>query len=763
MASTSSMNLYPFLKVLLISLAILIVPYAGATSFGTSVLIANYSILTLSVVFTLKISHRNSKSKNFSFFCLIFSTYLYVVAIFPEDLNPQNFILSNFLNFIDDKMKPNLAYQVFQPFILLILTVENIYNSQSRDTNERNFPSILRFLVTTILLAMPCLLFLSKGYQVPLTAALATSGLITAIVGLALQGNLSNVVSGIFLNLEKPFEKNDWITVDGQLGQVKNISWRTTNLVSIDNMEIAIPNDKLAQATVINLARNDPNFSSGGFVTYDPIVVHPRHNPENIMALLKDALAKAVPADKRSFFGYTDVWFGGAKDGGLEFWIAYDCLDRALLFSQRSSIMMSINHVLTKAGVTMSVGHILQTIKPDASLLAIQDYSQDQRTYDKLYAPAHNIYLESQKPEFWFRRVNLFKALNDEGYDTTTVTISIGDENDAPIASDFSITVDEDVETEFDFNGEGVIDDPDGDNVFEVKFVTEPHNKSKFTARYIHHASMSHTAINTLAWYRLSAYEFKYQSAEHNNQDTSFTYKIRDSNDAESDIKTVSITVNPVNDAPGGSLTITGTQREGYTLQMNNNITEDADGFADGDSISIYLAKWYRENVSDASYDEISDATNLTYTLEHDDIGLKIKASFSYLDAGDMDGNTGTWETVWSEPTDNIARIRAPDIKLSEQPTSMVENTPLDISTTVENPDSLSLTYEITGATWLSWNGTILTLTPGIGDVGTYTITLTVTPDNYSNSTHSYLTTTLSFTITVNMLEAQFNQHKYLY
>ena len=416
MASAGSMNLYPILKVLLISLAILIVPYAGATSFGTSVLIANYSILALSVVFTLKISHRNSKSKNFSFFCLIFLTYLYVVAIFPEDLNPQNFILSNFLNFIDDKMKPNLAYQVFQPFILLILTVENIDNSQSRDTNERNFPGILRFLVIAILLAMPCLLFLSKGYQVPLTAALATSGLITAIIGLALQGNLSNVVSGIFLNLEKPFEKNDWITVDGQLGQVQNISWRTTNLVSIDNMEIVIPNDKLAQATVINLARNDPNFSSGGFVTYDPIVVHPRHNPENIMALLKDALAKAVPADKRSFFGYTDVWFGGAKDGGLEFWIAYDCLDRALLFSQRSSIMMSINHVLTKAGVTMSVGHILQKIKPDASLLAIQDYSQDQRTYDKIYAPAHNVYLESQKPEFWFRRVNLFKALNDEEF-----------------------------------------------------------------------------------------------------------------------------------------------------------------------------------------------------------------------------------------------------------------------------------------------------------------------------------------------------------
>ena len=413
MASTVSMNLYPVLKGCLVFLAILIVPYAGASGFGTPTLIANYSILALSMAFTVKISHKNSKAKNFSFVCLIFSTYLYAVAIFPTDLNNQNFILATTLSFLDNKINPNLAYKVFQPFILLILTFENIDNSQSRDPNERNFPSILRFLVITILLTTPCLIFLSQGYQVPLTAALATSGLITAIIGLALQGNLSNVVSGIFLNLEKPFQKNDWITIDGQLGQVKNISWRTTKLVSIDNMEIVIPNDKLAQATVINLAKNDPNFSSGGFITYDPIVVHPRHNPENIMALLKDALAKAVPADKRSFFGYTDVWFGGAKDGGLEFWIAYDCLDRALLFSQRSSIMMSINYVLSKAGVTMSLGHIFQTIKPDASLSAIQDYSQDEQTYDKLYAPEHNIYLESQKAEYWFRRVDLFEALDD--------------------------------------------------------------------------------------------------------------------------------------------------------------------------------------------------------------------------------------------------------------------------------------------------------------------------------------------------------------
>ena len=61
------------------------------------------------------------------------------------------------------------------------------------------------------------------------------------------------------------------------------------------------------------------------------------------LEIIKDGLAKAKPVDKREFFGFTDVWFSGANDNGLKFWIGYDCLDRALLFSQRSSVMLSIN------------------------------------------------------------------------------------------------------------------------------------------------------------------------------------------------------------------------------------------------------------------------------------------------------------------------------------------------------------------------------------------------------------------------------------
>jgi branched-chain amino acid transport system substrate-binding protein len=246
---------------------------------------------------------------------------------------------------------------------------------------------------------------------------LATSGLITAIIGLALQSNLSNIVSVMFLTLERPFNSGDWISVDGEdVGQVKTISWRTTRLVSLENTEISIPNDKLAHSSVINMSSNDKNFSKGGYIIYDKISVHPRHEPKYIIELLKDGLAGSHPADGRIFFGYTNAWLGGSSENGLDFWIAYDCTNRWYQYSQRSVVMLAINHVFTKSGVTMTAGNLLQNMKPDANLKVIEDFSQNESNYRSLYTANNNIYLESQVVELWFKRVPLFEPLTERDF-----------------------------------------------------------------------------------------------------------------------------------------------------------------------------------------------------------------------------------------------------------------------------------------------------------------------------------------------------------
>ena len=431
-----------FCIVSLFVLNFFLLPYVSNGPFSSLLVITIICLLVLSFFLLIRCLRSSKKSTMYFSTTLLGSLYLCLIGIFSAD--GINLIQEASLYFfLSNRELPILAYKTFTPFMLLLLSIDTADRNYETDNVSRNIPILFRFLITVVLIGVPLLIFLSFGFGVPLTGALATSGLLTAIIGLALQGNLSNIISGVFLNIERPFKPGDWITFDGQLGKIKSISWRSTRLTSIENHEIFVPNDKLAQSTVMNLANNDPSFSKGGFVVYDAIYVHPRHDPYYIIELLKDSLAKARPVESRPFFEYTDAWFTGGKENGLEFYVAYDCLDRALLFSQRSSIMLSINHVLTRAGVTMTVGNLLQTLKPDASLGVVQDFSQDIFNYQKHSYFENNVYLETQNAELWFRRLKLLSSLRDEDFtllakeakkhvfETSDVIVEQGDASDS--------------------------------------------------------------------------------------------------------------------------------------------------------------------------------------------------------------------------------------------------------------------------------------------------------------------------------------------
>lgn len=426
----------------LLFLNLSLVPYCSSGPLNSVSVIAIIVLLVLSFFFLARISRASKKSTAYISTILLGSLYLCLTAFFSA--NRDNlFKETSFYFFLSNRELPVLAYTIFTPFLLALIGFDTADRNYVTHNEQRNIPVLFRFLITTILVLTPVLTYLSFGFNMPLTGALATSGLITAIIGFALQGNLSNIISGLFLNIERPFKTGDWITFDGQLGKVKSISWRSTRLTSIENQEIFVPNDKLAQSTVINFANNDPSFNKGGFIVYDSIHVHPRHDPYYIIELLKDSLAKARPVENRPFFDYTDAWFNGGKENSLEFYVAYDCLDRALLFTQRSSIMLSINHVFTRAGITMTVGNLLQTLKPDASLGVVEDFSQNISNYVKHRYQENNVYLETQNAESWFRRLKVLSSLRDEDfallakatpklkYKTSDVIVKQGDAGDS--------------------------------------------------------------------------------------------------------------------------------------------------------------------------------------------------------------------------------------------------------------------------------------------------------------------------------------------
>lgn len=82
-----------------------------------------------------------------------------------------------------------------------------------------------------------------------LAAVVAAAGL---AVGLALQGNLGNLASGVLLLVFRPFKIGDAVIVAGQAGVVDGIDLFTTNLDTGDNRRIIIPNGAIFGGVIEN-------------------------------------------------------------------------------------------------------------------------------------------------------------------------------------------------------------------------------------------------------------------------------------------------------------------------------------------------------------------------------------------------------------------------------------------------------------------------------------------------------------------------------
>jgi CRP-like cAMP-binding protein len=105
------------------------------------------------------------------------------------------------------------------------------------------------------------------------------------IVGLALQSTLSDVFSGIVLNTTKPYQLDDWISIDGTEGRVTDIDWRATRLQTAKGSMAVIPNSLAAKAKIINFSR--PSNMFGVSIS---LVLSPHARPNTVI----DALERAM-------------------------------------------------------------------------------------------------------------------------------------------------------------------------------------------------------------------------------------------------------------------------------------------------------------------------------------------------------------------------------------------------------------------------------------------------------------------------------------
>lgn len=95
-------------------------------------------------------------------------------------------------------------------------------------------------------------LFVLNTFGIQTTSFVAVIGAAGLAIGLALQGTLSNVAAGVMIIFFRPIKLGDFVEVNGKMGTVKDITLNYTELASVGNVQIIIPNSEVWGNTIEN-------------------------------------------------------------------------------------------------------------------------------------------------------------------------------------------------------------------------------------------------------------------------------------------------------------------------------------------------------------------------------------------------------------------------------------------------------------------------------------------------------------------------------
>ena len=114
-------------------------------------------------------------------------------------------------------------------------------------------PLVLNILRYSIYVFVVAAVLAQFGVQ---TASIITVlGAAGLAIGLALQGTLSNIASGVMLILLSPLKVGEYIDAEGAAGTVVEIGLFSTNLKTFDGIFVSVPNSTLWSSTIKNYSR----------------------------------------------------------------------------------------------------------------------------------------------------------------------------------------------------------------------------------------------------------------------------------------------------------------------------------------------------------------------------------------------------------------------------------------------------------------------------------------------------------------------------
>ena len=179
-----------------------------------------------------------------------------------------------------------------------------------------------------------------------ITGLAVVAGALSVGIGFGLQSIANNFVSGIILLFERPIKSGDFISVGDVEGYVRKISIRATEIETLDNQDMLIPNAELVSGRVTNWVLHNPygrlKLKIG--VAYGSDV-------KKVISILQDIASSnnQVITDGRA--SPPKALFMGFGDSSLEFELRVRILDIKKRYDVLSELNLGVNDAFIKEAI----------------------------------------------------------------------------------------------------------------------------------------------------------------------------------------------------------------------------------------------------------------------------------------------------------------------------------------------------------------------------------------------------------------------------
>jgi small-conductance mechanosensitive channel/CRP-like cAMP-binding protein len=205
-------------------------------------------------------------------------------------------------------------------------------------------PKLMIDLARALVIVFTGLGIVSAIFEESIAGLLAASGVFAVVMGFALQSTLADVFSGIAINMQRPYRVGDWVQVDnGVLGEVTEMNWRATHLLSPRGNIIVLPNSKMAAAQLVNF--NHPNRHQRQSLT---LAVDARIPPADVKAMLE---AGALTCSRVLSSPPPEAAIREFRDGQLAYDLSYWIADFPLADQVRHEVADGIWRALDTLGL----------------------------------------------------------------------------------------------------------------------------------------------------------------------------------------------------------------------------------------------------------------------------------------------------------------------------------------------------------------------------------------------------------------------------